>query len=82
METTIMALTIDPRADHAPQVQTVLTKHGCIIKTRLGLHEADENFCANRGLILLHVQGQKEDVNTLEKELEDVEGVKVKHMTL
>lgn len=82
METTIMALTIDPRTEHAPQVQTVLTKHGSIIKTRLGLHENSENSCANRGLILLHINGKKDEVDKLEHELSDVEGVKVSHMTI
>ncbi|MDP4089172.1 MAG: hypothetical protein Q8930_07900 [Bacillota bacterium] len=82
METTIMALTIDPRVDHAPQVQTVLTKHGCIIKTRLGLHETSEDHCENRGLILLQINGKKGEIETLERELEDVEGVNVKYMTL
>lgn len=82
METTIMALTIDPRNAHAPQVQTVLTKHGCSIKTRLGLHEASKNSCSETGLILLHIDSSLDEVKVLEKELIDVEGVKVKYMTL
>ena len=48
METTIMAVTIDPRSVHAPQAQTVLTKHGCIIKTRLGLHEVSKILAQRR----------------------------------
>ncbi|MGY0374717.1 hypothetical protein [Clostridium sp. JNZ J1-5] len=82
MDTTIMAVAIDPRSEHAPQVQTVLTKHGCIINTRLGLHETNKDSCSNRGLILLHINGKIEEVATLERELEDVEGVEVKHMTI
>ncbi|KOA18731.1 hypothetical protein CLHOM_30150 [Clostridium homopropionicum DSM 5847] len=82
METTIMAVAIDPRSEHAPQVQTVLTKHGCIISTRLGLHEASKDHCSNRGLIILHVNGETEQFSDLKRELEDVEGVKVKHMTI
>ena len=82
METTIMALTIDPRSSHAPQVQTVLTKHGCIIKTRLGLHEATENSCEERGLIILHLTSDYDKVKQLEVELNDVKGVTVKYMTL
>lgn len=82
METIIMAVAIDPRSEHAPQVQTVLTKHGCIISTRLGLHEISKDYCSNRGLILLHINGETEEVNALEKDLQDIEGVKVKHMTI
>lgn len=82
MKSVIMALTIDPRTAHAPQVQTVLTKHGCIITTRLGLHEVREDSCSELGLIVLHIQADIDRIEQLEKELLDVEGVKVKYMTL
>ena len=82
MKTTIMTLTIDPRTAHAPQVQAVLTKHGCIIKTRIGLHEVQEESCTERGLILLHINSQSDEVQKLEDELKEVEGVSVKSMTI
>jgi len=82
METTIMAVTIDPRSDHAPQVQTILTKHGCIIKTRLGLHEVNQNSCSEEGLIILHIHSSLDEIKILENELLDVDGVKVKYMSL
>jgi hypothetical protein len=82
METTIMTVTIDPRSAHAPQVQTILTKHGCIIKTRLGLHEVNQNSCSEEGLIILHIHSSLDEIEILEKELLDVEGVKVKYMSL
>lgn len=82
MENIIMAVTIDPRSVHAPQVQTILTKHGCIIKTRLGLHEVRPDSCSEAGLIILHINSDLDKVNVLEKELLEVEGVKVKYMTL
>ena len=82
METTIMAVTIDPRSAHAPQVQTILTKHGCIIKTRLGLHEVNQNSCSEEGLIILHIHSSLDEIKILENELVDVEGVKVKYMSL
>lgn len=82
MNTTIMALTIDHRVAKAPEIQTILTKYGCIIKTRLGLHEANEDSCSERGLIILHVSSNASDVEQLEKELNIIEGVEVKYMTL
>jgi hypothetical protein len=82
MQTTIMAITIDPRSAHAPQVQTVLTKHGCSIKTRLGLHEVTEDSCSERGLILLQLCAESDEIENLEKELKDVHGVNVKYMSL
>ena len=82
MKTTIMALTIDPRTARAPEVQTVLTKHGCIIKTRIGLHEVQEDSCSERGLIILHITSNSKEVEELEKELKDIEGISVKYMVL
>jgi len=82
METTIMAVTIDPRSAHAPQVQTVLTKYGCIIKTRLGLHEVSRDSCSEEGLIILHIHSSLDEIETLKNELLDVDGVKVKYMSL
>ncbi len=82
METTIMAVTIDPRSAHAPQVQTILTKHGCIIKTRLGLHEVNRDSCSEEGLIILHIHSDLDEIKILENELLDVDGVKVKYMNL
>ena len=82
METTIMAVTIDPRSAHAPQVQTVLTKYGCIIKTRLGLHEVSRDSCSEEGLIILHIHSSLDEIETLKNELLDIEGVKVKYMSL
>ncbi len=82
METTIMALSIDPRNIHAPEVQSVLTKYGCIIKTRLGLHEVASESCSQTGLILLHICSELNEVKNLEKDLLEVEGVSVKYMTL
>jgi len=82
MKTTIMALTIDPRTAHAPEVQTVLTKHGCIIKTRIGLHEVQEESCSERGLILLHVNSDSKEAQELENDLKDIQGINVKSMVL
>ena len=47
----IMALLINHRSKKAIQVQEVLTKYGCLIKMRLGLHEAG-NVCAEDGLVI------------------------------
>jgi hypothetical protein len=82
METTIMALSIEPRNVHAPEVQNILTKYGCIIKTRLGLHEVASDSCSQTGLILLHICSDPSEIKALEKDLLQVKGVSVKHMTL
>ncbi len=51
----IMAIKISPRNEVAPKVQEILTKNGCIIKTRLGLHETTNDSCSKSGLILLEL---------------------------
>ncbi|MFW6022384.1 MAG: hypothetical protein ACOCQW_02570 [Halanaerobiaceae bacterium] len=75
---TVMAILIDKRTDAAPKVQEVLTKHGCIISTRLGMHRAGE--CAEEGLVILHLCGTNEDIEKLENDLVGIHRVDVKKM--
>lgn len=81
-KTTIMAITIDGRDNHAPKVQEILTEHGCIIKTRIGLHETEEDSCSPKGLIILQIFAEKADVDVLENELTTIEGVHVNKMDI
>ena len=75
----IMAVKIEPRVKKAPEVQEVLTKYGCIIQTRIGLHEASQTSCANSGLVLLNlIDNQDEEVKKLQEELNSVEGTVAK----
>lgn len=53
--TTIMGVRLGNRNGTATEFQQVLTDFGCIIKTRIGLHEATNNVCAPHGLIILEV---------------------------
>ncbi len=76
----IMAILIDKRTDAAPTVQRILTEHGCIIKTRLGMHES--STCADEGMIILDLTADNTEVEALEAELKSVEGVNVKSMVL
>lgn len=82
MDTIIMAITVDPRTDKAPKVQEVLTKHGCIIKMRLGLHETSAKTCSEMGLILLQLCGEEKEVKTLKENLLSIDGVKLNTMTI
>lgn len=80
MEYTIMGISIEPRNINAPRVQEILTKHGCIIKVRLGLHDISEDSCSKRGLVLLQLCGENNEFEILRKDLESIEGVKVNTM--
>jgi hypothetical protein len=70
------------RVDNALNFQETLTKNGCKIKTRLGLHEVSDHACANDGLIVLQPYGTKEEVEKLVKELNSLEGIKAKLIDL
>ena len=78
---TIMAVTISKRIAEAVKVQQMLTRHGCIIKLRVGLHEAGD-VCADDGLVLLHLCGTKKEVTALKSDLNKIKGVKAKTMTV
>lgn len=78
----IMAVKINDRPDHAPDVQEILTKYGCNIKTRVGFHEVSEDQCSMDGLIMLQLFGQKQDIQALYDELDNVKGVKVKFLDM
>lgn len=78
----IMAILQEKRAETAVKVQDVLTKYGCYIRVRLGLHDAALDSCSPNGLILLQLCGDEIPVCDLQKELEAIPEVKVKHMTL
>ena len=71
----VILVKIDHRSSEAVKVQTLLTDYGCNIKVRLGLHEVSKEFCANDGLIILEVEGDKRKLNKLLKQLNAVEYV-------
>lgn len=76
----IYGIEIGDRESDALKVQEALTKYGCIIKTRLGLHEAG-NLCSSKGLIILEfINGNEAEIEKLEKELMECETVKIGKM--
>ena len=78
----IMAVLQENRVETATKVQEVLTRNGCNIRFRLGLHDAGLESCSNSGLILLQVCGAKTEIEQLQAELQQVPHVKVKLMSL
>lgn len=81
MEYNIMAVKIDERRKHSPDVQHVLAGFGCSIKVRLGLHET-ENACSDEGLLILQLTGDTDEMKKLEKALNDMEGVKAQMLII
>ena len=79
-ETRILGIFISDRTKGVDEVQSVLTKFGCSIKTRLGLHEVVEDECSENGLIILECSGDGEECLKLENELLKIEGLDVQKM--
>jgi hypothetical protein len=80
MKKTILGIQITNRLTKAPEVQKIFSKSGCNIKTRLGLHEVNENVCSPSGLVLLEMFGKEEEILRMEKDLKAVEGIRVQKM--
>ncbi|MFA7658582.1 MAG: hypothetical protein WCY19_04050 [Candidatus Gastranaerophilaceae bacterium] len=77
--TTIMGIKLDNRTQTAMEFQKILTHFGCIIKTRLGLHDVSDNKCAPNGIILLEVIDDEQAIE-FEKELCKIVGIEIQIM--
>ncbi|NLV62366.1 MAG: hypothetical protein GXY12_03070 [Clostridiaceae bacterium] len=73
---------MDNRIDNAVKFQETLTKNGCKIRARLGLHEVSDDACSLDGIIVLQPCGSKEDVEALVNELNSLNGVTARYIDL
>ena len=78
--TRILGIAISNRQEASIKVQNLLTKFGCSIKTRLGLHEVSNSECSTSGLVLLELTGEQGEAEKLEQELRKIEGIQVNKM--
>lgn len=72
----IMAIKVNGRVAKAPLVQEILTEYGCNIRTRVGFHEASEDFCGADGILILQLVGDKEEIQQMYEKLKALDGVK------
>lgn len=64
----IIGILLDNRTEEALKFQEILTKYGCNIRTRIGLHNIGEYKCINNGIILLEVVSNINEIyDTLSK---------------
>jgi hypothetical protein len=75
---TIFGIHISQRTENVPAVQAALTKYGCSIRTRLGIHDADSTSCSPSGLLLVDVFG--DEAEDFYKELQALKGVDLQRM--
>ena len=78
----VIGVRMDNRVSNASAFQQVLTRNGCLIKARLGLHEVGEDLCATDGLIILQPYGEKEQIEKLVAEINWLDGIKAKLIDL
>ncbi len=78
MQHTIFGIHISQRVENVPALQAALTKYGCSIRTRLGIHDADSTSCSPSGLVLVDVFGP--DMEAFYGELQGLKGVGLQRM--
>lgn len=78
----IIGLRVNYRQHNALLLQETLTKYGCNIKMRLGLHETDEKYCSNDGFIILQACGATEVIEEMVAAFSELDGVTAKVMDL
>ena len=74
----IIAVHITDRVKQASLVQSVLTKYGAYIKTRIGLHEATGKAGAPNGIVLLELVGAQSCGKRVLAELNAIFGVEAR----
>lgn len=76
----IVGIAIKDRIKEAGKTQAILSKHACIIRSRLGFHEVSEYTCSRVGFILLQIIDDKEHYSLLLADLKTIEGIEVQEM--
>jgi hypothetical protein len=79
-EVRVLGIRITDTVSGAARVQHVLTKYGCSIRTRLGLHDPEGAGNSSTGLILLELTGDPQEHILLENELLSLKGVITRKM--
>ena len=76
----IVGVHVTNRAQNVPEVQKVLTEFGCAIRTRLGLHEVQEDSCSPNGMLILDLVCDDETCRQMMAKLGAIAGLDVQRM--
>jgi len=81
MSKTIMGIEIQSRHKSIQGFQKIISDFGCIINTRVGLHEASKDVCSEKGLIILEfIEDADKEVKEMEEQLASIPDIIVKKM--
>ena len=75
MAKTVLLILDGKRKESAVTLQQILTGWGCIIKTRLGIHDGVMDNCSDTGLLILELAGTKEQRDELARKVALLQGV-------
>ena len=78
----IVAVLVENRSECAVNVQKILTAWGCMIKTRLGLHDGVMDKCSQTGLLILEMVGEDEKIDEFVRKINLIKGSQAKHIRL
>ena len=82
MKKSILLILVGKRKDDAIKLQQILTAWGCIIKTRLGIHDGVLENCSDEGLLILELYGTDEQKEELKRKVAVLPGVNSKLVEL
>lgn len=80
--TNIIGIKLAQRLENSQPFQEIITKYGCNIKTRIGLHNIENNTCSSDGIILLEFIGEEKTLLSMLEKLKKIESIKIKTMEL
>ena len=79
----IMGIKLSQRHETAKSLQDILTRYGCIINTRLGVHEVSDQTCSEQGYIILEFSANAdEEIHKMKAEMYALGGLKIETMEL
>ena len=82
MKKSVLLILVGKRTKEAVKVQQILTGWGCMIKTRLGIHDGTLDNCSDSGLIILELVGEDKKKLELARKLAVLPGVSSKLVDL
>lgn len=77
----VLGIQVYDRIKEAGRTQSVLSKYGHCIRTRLGFHELTSEVCSRDGFIILELAGDITEWDGLQEELSGIGGLNLQVMS-
>ena len=80
MKKVIIGIKIPSTFEQVKQIQDIFQAYGNLIKTRLGIHDVEEENVSSYGIVLLETIGNLDEINTFEAKLKQLPTIQVQGM--